>query len=69
MRLKVWKLEIMTHFHLIDDDGEVMDETSAQPIAMYPKKFIPFEQFVKEAEINANSQEENIKKLAERKSW
>lgn len=69
-RLKVVKLQVMPTFHLVEEDGTVIEEVNAQsPIIMYPGKFIELKQVVERLEKDANNNTLQIEQLVNRPLW
>lgn len=65
-RFRVMKLAVQASFQLVDEDGTIIEESTMQPIVMYPGKFISFPDLVKMLENKANAEKEDILKLANR---
>jgi len=62
--LKAAKVQVMVHFHLVDQDGNIVAETSAQPVTLFPDKFDSLARLVAKVVEEANKKEEDIKVLA-----
>lgn len=62
--LKVVKLQVLPHFQLVDESGDVVNETTAAPINYYPKNFLfTLKKIVDKIEREANKQGEQIATL------
>jgi hypothetical protein len=68
-KLRVAKLTIQPSFQLIDEEGIVIDEVSAQAIHMFPGKFIDFKTLCERLEKDANEKREEVLKIATRPLW
>lgn len=62
--LKVVKVQVQAHLHLLNSRGEVVAETSAQPINLFPAKFNKLPALIAKLEEEANKKKEDIETLA-----
>lgn len=61
--LKVVKVQVLAHLHLVNEAGEVVAETTAQPLNLFPAKFNQLHKLVAKIEEEANKKKEDIDTL------
>jgi hypothetical protein len=63
VRLRLLRLQVVPTFILVDDSGEILDEVTAESVTMFPAKFIPFNELIKQLEEEASKNTEQMEEL------